>query len=122
MSEDNDTGDSGFFERLEVDPGKKASVDALAELHQLVAKALSGRISAGVWSSGDIAAATKFLKDNNITADAADNQDLQELREALENKQAARAAARKSHTMDPDELAKIAMDEISKDMGQDVWH
>ncbi len=119
---DEDKEDSGFFERLEVDPGKKASVDALSELHQLVAKALSGRIMAGVWSSGDIAAATKFLKDNNITADAGDNQDLQELRDALEKKQAARAAARQGSTMDPDELAKIAMDEISKDIGQDVWH
>ncbi len=90
----------------------------MAELHQLICLALSVRIRSGMWSSGDIAAAAKFLKDNNITADVGDNQALQELRESLQQKQKARLAAKQGVSLSVDEMARIAMEEVN----QDTWH
>lgn len=111
-------GDGGLFQPLETIPNQTAQRDQMAELHQLICLALSSRIRSGMWSSGDIAAATKFLKDNNITADVGDNTALQDLRDSLAKKQKARRDANANRALSPDELAKIAMDEVNRD----VWH
>lgn len=116
--DESDGKEGGLFEPLVTIPGQTAQRDQLAELHQLICLALSARIRAGIWSSGDIAAATKFLKDNNVTADVGDNKALQELRESLENKQKLRRDANKGRALTPDELAEIAM----KELNNDVWH
>ncbi|MCL8137693.1 hypothetical protein M8305_07735 [Enterobacter roggenkampii] len=104
-----ENGSSGLFKPLETIPGATANRDQMAELHQLICIALSARIRAGIWSSGDIAAATKFLKDNNVTADVGDNAALQELRESLERKQQHRRDANKGRALTPEELAEVAM-------------
>ncbi len=109
---------SKLFEPLVTVPGQTAQRDQMAELHQLICLALSARIRAGIWSSGDIAAATKFLKDNNVTADVGDNDALQALRDSLENKQKARRDANKGRALTPEELAQVAMEELR----HDVWH
>lgn len=41
--------------------------DILADLHMAVANELLARVSTGEASSGDLSAAIKMLKDNNIT-------------------------------------------------------
>lgn len=112
------TGEGGLFEPLVTVPNQTAQRDQMAELHQLICLALSSRIRSGMWSSGDIAAATKFLKDNNITADVGDNTALQDLRDSLAKKQKARRDANANRALTPDELAKIAMEEVNRD----VWH
>lgn len=44
----------------------KASIEALDELHGVVADTLTRRIRAGEATAADISAAIKFLKDNGI--------------------------------------------------------
>lgn len=46
----------------------RATETALGELHSLVARVLSGKLTGGDCTAADINAAIKFLKDNNITA------------------------------------------------------
>lgn len=48
----------------------KASTDAMASLHNEVAKQLLERVKSGAASAADISNAIKFLKDNGIEADA----------------------------------------------------
>lgn len=114
----DESSGGGAFEPLETIPGQTAQRSQMAELHQLICLALTARIRAGLWSSGDIAAATKFLKDNNVTADVGDNEALQALRESLERKQQHRRDANKGRALSPEELADIAM----KELNNDVWH
>lgn len=64
----------------------KASVDALADLHGAIASELTRRIKENEASAADIGAAIKFLKDNSITADVENNEQLQSLRDKLEEK------------------------------------
>lgn len=106
-----------LFKPLETVPGVTANRQQMAELHQLICLALSARIRAGIWSSGDIAAATKFLKDNNVTADVGDNKALQRLRDDMEAKQKARRGENKTYLTEA-ELIQIAEQELSKEL----WH
>lgn len=108
--------DGGLFEPLVTVPNQTAQRDQMAELHQLICLALSARIRAGVWSSGDIAAATKFLKDNNVTADVGDNKALQKLRDEMETKQKTRREERKY--LSEQELVKLATEELNNE----IWH
>lgn len=105
------------FKPLETIPGQTAQRDQMAELHQLICLALSARIRAGMWSSGDIAAATKFLKDNNVTADVGDNKALQKLRDEMEQKQKAKLGENKTYLTEA-ELITIAERELSNEL----WH
>lgn len=77
---------------------KTASAEALAELHALVAdtfKALVG--DAELCNAAILGAATKFLKDNNITAVVEDNKALSEMQKKIQEMQ----ARRKSRTVVP---------------------
>ncbi len=47
----------------------KANNDMLNQLHSMVAQHLIKQIASGEATIQEIAAATKFLKDNNVTAD-----------------------------------------------------
>lgn len=105
------------FQPLETIPNQTAQRNQLSELHQLICLALSARIRAGIWSSGDIAAATKFLKDNNITADVGDNKALQKLRDDMEQKQKANREKGRTYLSEA-ELIAIAQQELS----QELWH
>lgn len=111
-----ENGSSGLFKPLETIPGATANRDQMAELHQLICIALSARIRAGIWSSGDIAAATKFLKDNNVTADVGDNKALQKLRDEMETKQKTRREERTY--LSEQELVKLATEELNNE----IWH
>ena len=111
-----ENGSSDLFKPLEIIPGATANRDQMAELHQLICIALSARIRAGIWSSGDIAAATKFLKDNNVTADVGDNKALQKLRDEMETKQKTRREERTY--LSEQELVKLATEELNNE----IWH
>ncbi len=111
-----ESGSSDLFKPLETIPGATANRDQMAELHQLICIALSARIRAGIWSSGDIAAATKFLKDNNVTADVGDNKALQKLRDEMETKQKTRREERTY--LSEQELVKLATEELNNE----IWH
>ncbi len=118
VEDGEDGGQDDAFKPLVTVPDQTANRNQMAELHQLICLALSARIRSGMWSSGDIAAAAKFLKDNNVTADVGDNEALQALRDNLQQRQKARLDAKKGVSLTADEMAQIAMDEVSKD----VWH
>ena len=65
-----------------------ATQKELQELHRMVAKSLSTRISQDIedmlpTDAATLGAAIKFLKDNNVSADPADAEDLTGLREKL---------------------------------------
>lgn len=67
---------------------KATPLAELQELHQLVAKSLNTRISQDMednlpTDAATLGAAIKFLKDNAVTADPADSDDLKGLREKL---------------------------------------
>lgn len=67
---------------------KASTVGELNELHALIAKSLKQRIEQDIddnipTDAATLGAAIKFLKDNNVTADPADADDLSELREKL---------------------------------------
>jgi hypothetical protein len=67
----------------------------LNELHTLITKSLTGRIQQDIednipTDAATLGAAIKFLKDNNVTADPADADDLSDLREALKLQSASR--------------------------------
>ena len=72
-----------------------ASVSALGKLHKLVAEAYTERIKQDLedhlpTDAATLAGAAKFLKDNNITADPADKDDLDAMREVLAKQARAR--------------------------------
>lgn len=74
---------------------KAASKSALEELHAAVAQSLKSRIEQDMQDNlptdaATLGAAIKFLKDNNISADPADSDDLSELRDKLAQQAAAR--------------------------------
>lgn len=76
-----------------------APTTALQELHALVAKSFKDRIEQDLedklpTDAATLGAAIKFLKDNNISADPANKDDLNELRQGLTDARAARAKAR----------------------------
>ena len=76
---------------------KAAGTGDLQALHGLVARSLSNRIRQDMeddlpTDAATLGAAIKFLKDNNISADPADADDLQDLRTKLAEQAAARRA------------------------------
>ena len=61
---------------------KKATNDALEELHAELAKQLKKRLQSGDASAAEMSAAAKFLRDNNIQAQAGEA-DMTELQQTL---------------------------------------
>jgi len=62
---------------------KRATEEALGELHKLVAEELTRRIATGEASPADINAAIKFLQNNGIEAVASEDSPLGKLAAAL---------------------------------------
>ena len=67
---------------------KSATLGELQELHRLIAKSLNQRIEQDIednipTDAATLGAAIKFLKDNSVTADPADADDLGALRDKL---------------------------------------
>ena len=67
---------------------KAASLADLQELHSLIARSLNQRIAQDMedglpTDAATLGAAIKFLKDNNVSADPADADDLSALRDKL---------------------------------------
>lgn len=87
----------------------------LEELHKLITKSYTNRIEQDLTDNiptdaATLSGAVKFLKDNAVTADPADQDDLRELREALTetaNRNRERAKRRKEGTL---ELVKGDLD------------
>lgn len=74
---------------------KASSVQDLSELHKLITKSLTQRIEQDIednipTDAATLGAAIKFLKDNSVTADPADQDDLSELRDKLREQSAMR--------------------------------
>ena len=74
---------------------KATSVGDLNTLHTLVAQSLKQRIEQDIednipTDAATLGAAIKFLKDNNVTADPADADDLSQLRDKLKEQSAQR--------------------------------
>ena len=74
---------------------KATSVTELNGLHTLIARSLTLRIEQDIQDNiptdaATLGAAIKFLKDNNVTADPADADDLSELRDKLKEQSAQR--------------------------------
>jgi len=74
---------------------KASTVGELNVLHSLIAKSLKLRIEQDIddnipTDAATLGAAIKFLKDNNVTADPADSDDLAELRNKLKEQSAQR--------------------------------
>ena len=67
---------------------RAATLGELQELHRLIAKSLNQRIEQDIednipTDAATLGAAIKFLKDNAVTADPADSDDLSKLRDKL---------------------------------------
>jgi ABC-type Zn uptake system ZnuABC Zn-binding protein ZnuA len=62
----------------------RASEDALADLHRIVAEQLAARIAAGTATASDLSNAIKFLKDNNISCTPGTSNALDDLMKQLE--------------------------------------
>lgn len=78
---------------------KAASLADLQELHSLIARSLSQRITQDMedglpTDAATLGAAIKFLKDNNVSADPADADDLSALRDKLKQQAEQRRAGR----------------------------
>ena len=76
---------------------KATPLHELQELHRLVAKSLNQRITLDMednipTDAATLGAAIKFLKDNAVTADPADADDLSDLRNKLKEQAASRRA------------------------------
>ena len=76
-----------------------ASLADLQELHSLIARSLNQRITQDMeeglpTDAATLGAAIKFLKDNNVSADPADADDLSELRDKLKQQAEQRRAGR----------------------------
>lgn len=76
---------------------KATPLAELQELHRLVAKSLNQRITLDMddgipTDAATLGAAIKFLKDNAVTADPADADDLSDLRNKLKEQAASRRA------------------------------
>ena len=78
---------------------KAASLADLQELHSLIARSLNQRITQDIedglpTDAATLGAAIKFLKDNNVSADPADADDLSALRDKLKQQAEQRRAGR----------------------------
>ena len=78
---------------------KAASLADLKDLHSLIARSLNQRISQDMedglpTDAATLGAAIKFLKDNNVSADPADADDLSALRDKLKQQAEQRRAGR----------------------------
>lgn len=78
---------------------KAASLADLQDLHSLIARSLNQRISQDMedglpTDAATLGAAIKFLKDNNVSADPADADDLSALRDKLKQQAEQRHAGR----------------------------
>lgn len=78
---------------------KAASLTDLQELHSLIARSLNQRITQDMedglpTDAATLGAAIKFLKDNNVSADPADADDLSALRDKLKQQAEQRRAGR----------------------------
>ena len=78
---------------------KAASLADLQDLHSLIARSLNQRISQDMedglpTDAATLGAAIKFLKDNNVSADPADADDLSALRDMLKQQAEQRRAGR----------------------------
>lgn len=67
---------------------KASSIEDLRELHQLITRSFKTRIEQDLddnipTDAATLGAAAKFLKDNAVTADPADKEDLDDLRKKL---------------------------------------
>lgn len=76
-----------------------ASIADLQELHSLIARSLNQRIALDMENglptdAATLGAAIKFLKDNNVSADPADADDLSALRDKLKQQAEQRRAGR----------------------------
>lgn len=76
-----------------------ATLKELQELHKMIAKSLTQRISQDMEDSlptdaATLGAAIKFLKDNNVSADPADSEDLSDLKDQLTKQQEERKKRR----------------------------
>ena len=76
-----------------------ASLADLQELHSLIARSLNQRITQDMedglpTDAATLGAAIKFLKDNNVSADPADADDLSALRDKLKQQAEQRRAGR----------------------------
>ena len=76
-----------------------ASLADLQDLHSLIARSLNQRISQDMedglpTDAATLGAAIKFLKDNNVSADPADADDLSALRDKLKQQAEQRRAGR----------------------------
>lgn len=74
-----------------------ASTEAMHNLHKIVVDSITTRIVQDMednlpTDAATLGAAIKLLKDNNVTADPADKEDLADLREALTRQREARRA------------------------------
>lgn len=96
----------------------KATEAALAELHGAVAVALTGAVAGTVMEGGHVApasaahimAAITFLKNNNITADAASNADLAALAATLsKTRQSAKGR-----------MSKTTLDEVAERLDREL--
>lgn len=78
---------------------KAATLSELQELHSLIAQSLNKRIAQDMeddlpTDAATLGAAIKFLKDNNVSADPADADDLNALRDKLREQAEKRRAGR----------------------------
>lgn len=78
---------------------KAASLADLQDLHSLIARSLNQRISQDMedglpTDAATLGAAIRFLKDNNVSADPADADDLSALRDKLKQQAEQRRAGR----------------------------
>ena len=78
---------------------RAATLGELQELHRLIAKSLNQRIEQDIednipTDAATLGAAIKFLKDNNVSADPADADDLSALRDTLKQQAEQRRAGR----------------------------
>lgn len=78
---------------------KAASLADLQDLHALIARSLNQRITQDMedglpTDAATLGAAIKFLKDNNVSADPADADDLSALRDTLKQQAEQRRAGR----------------------------
>lgn len=95
----------------------KATKESLSDLHGVIAEQLTERLKSGLWAASDVAAAIKFLKDNDITADPGENKALADMKAELVARAKARGeqtAADRQGYKNVDELRSIATEELNR--------
>jgi hypothetical protein len=58
---------------------KKASLDLLAQLHELTAQVMLAKVRSGEVTAADLAAITKFLRDNGIQVMPGEDENINDL-------------------------------------------